>query len=299
MATGFYGTVRCADFDVKDCEIYYTYSPDYTTDSSEVLKLDPIQVLRKLDDPDDSGLILGGLYKFVMPTSIFNRKGIYNIMFRPRRIRLRISDCGVLASKPNIKGIIFDLQGVSADDVFRFENNGLIGYVVEYVNTAVNVTEKKVQNFFRVITSNNRVEPISENLTNTTQKGIRYRLNDNSTLTFCTLSPSSASSVKPDVKPFLGLPNQEVFLYPSFFDPMSLEINLVEHDFDTIAIGLFGNQTKSVEDGVRTYYDEDGKIYKQFNEYVIQEETTSDKLFEVKEERTNIDFSKDFNNIKQ
>jgi hypothetical protein len=297
MATGVFGTKRSADFRVQDCEIFYTYSTDRATNTTEVLTLNPAQVLEKLDDPTDSGLILGGLYNLILPTSIFNKKGFYNIVIRPKRLRLRITDCGVLSSKPDIRGVLFDLSSVPAEDVSKFENGSLIGYRIEYVTTNTASDEKKIQNLFRIITSNNKVEPVSENLNNTNQKSVKYRLNDNSTLVFCTVTPSSSPSVRPNAVPFIGLPNQEVFLIPTIFDPIHLEIELVEHDFDTLAIGLFGNQTKAVADGTRTYYNENNQIYKQFTEYVIKDDVGAEKLYEVKEEKETIDFSKDFNNI--
>lgn len=297
MATGVFGTKRGADFNPADCEIYYTYQIDRSTDSLEVLTLNSSQTLQKIDDPNEAGLILGGMYNLVLPTAVFNKKGIYNIYIQPKRLRVRISDCGVLASKPDIRGILFDTSTVSPDDASKFENGGLTGFRVEYISTTPSTNEKKIQNLFRIITSNNRVEPISENLNNTSQKSVKYRLNDNSSLVFCTVTPSSAPGVKPNAVPFIGLPNQEVFLIPTYFDPVHIEVELTEHDFDTIAIGLFGNQSKSVADGVRTYYDENGEIYKQYTEYVVKDDISEEKLFEVKEEKTNIDFSKDFNNI--
>jgi len=297
MATGVFGTKRSADFKVQDCEIYYTYNADRGTASSEVLQLNPLQVLQKIDDPNDAGTILGGLYNLILPTAVFNKKGFYNIYIRPRRMKVRISDCGVLASKADIRGVLFDLTSISNEDVSKFENNGLIGYRIEYISSNPTADEKKIQNLFRIITSNNKVEPVSENLNNTTQKGVKYRLNDNSSLVFCTVTPSSAPSVKPNAVPFIGTPNQEVYLIPTFFDEVNIELELTEHDFDTLAIGLFGNQTKSVADGVRTYYDENNEIYKQFSEYVIKDDVGEEKLYEVKEEKETIDFSKDFNNI--
>ena len=144
MATGIFGTKRSADFRVQDCEIYYTYSPDRGTATSEVLSLNPTQVLQKLDDPSDSGLILGGLYNLTLPTTVFNKKGIFNIIIRPKRLRVRISDCGVLSSKPDIRGLLFDLSSISSDDISKFENGGLIGYRVEYVSTTA-TEERKVQ----------------------------------------------------------------------------------------------------------------------------------------------------------
>lgn len=298
MATGNYGLVRDADVSVNDMEIFYVYSPDRATKVTEVKSLNPTQVIEKLDNPNNTGEILGGLYTLILPTTIFNRVGFYDIIIRPKRIKVRITDCGVLSSKPDIKGIIFNLNDISSDDVFRFENGNLVGYRVEYLNPNTNVAEKKIQNLFRIVTSNNKVEPVSENLTNTTQKAVRYRLNDNSSLVFCTLTPSSAPSVKPNAIPFIGQPNQEVYVIPTFFDPMFVSIQIAEHDIETLAIGLFGNQSKGVLDGVRTYYNENGEIYKQFDEYTIQTETGEEKLYEVKEERTNIDFTKDLNIIK-
>lgn len=297
MATGNYGTIRSADVSTNDMEIFYIFSPDRATKSNEVLTLNPSQVIEKLDDPTDAGLILGGLYNLILPTSIFNKKGFYDILIRPKRIRLNIVDCGVLASKPDIRGIIFNMSDINPTDVSRFENNGLIGYRIEYINPSPNVSEKKQQNIFRIITSNNKVEPVSENLTNTTQKGIKYRLNDNSTLVYCTVTPSSAPTVKPNATPFIGIPAQEVLLIPTFFDPIHISLELTEHSIETLAIGIFGNQTKSIADGKRTYYNEDNEIYKQFNEYSIQSDTGDEHLFDVKEEVQDIDFSKDFNNV--
>ena len=55
------------------------------------------------------------------------------------------------------------------------------------MNTIVEV--RWLINFFKIVTSNNRAEPVNQNLTNTNQKAIRYRFNDNGvTLTFNTES---------------------------------------------------------------------------------------------------------------
>lgn len=297
MATGTYGLKRVADVTANDVEIFYTFQANREDNITEVNTLNAEQTLLKLDHPDNVGRILGGLYTLRLPTTIFNTRGIYNILIRPKEIPIRILDCGVLASKPDIKGIIFDLSELNPADLATFQNGGLIGYRVEYLNTSPNVQEKKLQNLYRIITSNFKVEPISENLTNTTQKGLRYRINDNSSLVFCTLTPSSAPSATPNAIPFIGVPNQNVILTNTFFDPLMVTVELVEHDFDTLAIGIYGDQSLAVKDGIRTMYNEDGDIYKQFNEYVIKDETTEEKLFEVREERDTIDFSKNLDNI--
>jgi hypothetical protein len=73
-----------------------------------------------------------------------------------------------------------------------------------------------------------------------------------------------------------------------------IEIEMVEHDIETLAYGIFGNQTKSLEDGIYTVYNFRDEIYKQYNLYEIKDKFTGKPLFEVREERDNIDFEKDF-----
>jgi hypothetical protein len=204
----------------------------------------------------------------------------------------------VLSAYSDIKGLVFDLSQIPTSFQSKFENDGLVGYRIEYLDIT-NTTEAKVSNFFRVITSNNRAEPVNQNLTNSNQKAIRYRFNDNSTLTFATVSPASASNVKPNALPFIGQPNQEVIITNTFFNPVMLEVEMVEHDIETLAFALFGNQTKSLDDGIYTIYNFANQIYKQYDLYEIKDQFTGKPLFEVRSKRTSIDFSKSFNNITQ
>lgn len=297
MATGTYGIIRPADASPTDMSVFYTYTPDRTEQPEEIKELNSTGVISKFDDPNDAGKIFEGLYNLNLSTSIFNKKGHYTIMIRPKAIRLNITDCGVLASNDTIRGIVFNLQDVPSQEVSKFENGGLSGYRVEFINIDPNVDEKKIQNKHIEITSNNKVEPISENLTNSTQKGLKYRLNDNSTLVFCTVTPSSASEVKPNAQPYIGLPNQEVIIYNTFFDPITINVNLVEHDFDTIANLVAGDRTKAVQEGIETIYNEDGNIYKQFNVGDIKDSTSTESLYEFRVERDDIDFTQNKDEI--
>jgi hypothetical protein len=72
---------------------------------------------------------------------------------------------------------------------------------------------------------------------------------------------------------------------------------MVEHDIETLAYGLFGNQSKSIADGKYTIYDFDNRIYKQYNLYEIQDQFTSQPLYEIREEVDEIDDTKDFDTI--
>lgn len=303
MATGTYGVVRGADVLPSDVEIFVHFTPsrDVVGDTT-ITKLNPNEVLIPINNPNSvtSGLeVFGGMYTLKLPVATFGAKGIYTVMIKPVEIRTTITDCGVLSAYPDVKGLIFDLaeiQGSTPEFVSRFENGGLTGYRIEYINTDVT---SKISNFFRIITSNNRAEAVTQNLTNSNQKANRYRYNDNANLTFCTVTPSSAGNTTPNVLPFIGQQGQQVIITNTFFNPLMLEIEMVEHDIETLAYSLYGNQTKSLEDGIYTIYNFNNEIYKQYNLYEIKDRFTGKPLFEVKEERETIDFDKDFNDIAQ
>lgn len=307
MSVGTYGIVRPADVNPEDVEIFYHYTPSRDVASNSVLqKLDPTQVLIKVDayaeNKNDSGLgnqfqVFGGMYTLKLPVDKFSTKGFYTIMIKPIEIRTTIVDVGVLTAYPDTKGLVFDISNVKSSFLNKFENNGLVGYRVEYIDTNTSAADAKINNFFRIITSNNRAEPISQNINNTNQKSIAYRFNDNSTLSFCTLTPSSSSNVKSNAFPFIGQPNQKVIITNTFFNPIMIEVEMVQHDIETLAFALFGNQSKSLEDGIYTIYNFNNDIYKQYNLFEIKNQFTGKPLFEVREEKTSIDFNKKFTTI--
>jgi hypothetical protein len=303
MSQGTFGIVRPADVSPEDVEIFYHYTPSRDSiGNNSLIKLNSNDVLIRMDNPNktQSGVsgfeVFGGMYTLRLPANVFGVKGFYSIIIKPVEIRTKIVDVGVLSAFPDISGLIFDLSTIPQNFLTRFENNGLIGYRVEYLNTTPS-PDAKINNFFKIITSNNRAEPVNQNLTNSNQKAIRYRFNDNSTLTFCTVSPSSASNVKPNAFPFIGQPNQQVIITNTFFNPIMIEVEVVEQDVETLAFALFGNQTKSIDDGIYTIYNFNNQIYKQYDLYEIKDRFTGAPLFEVREQRATIDFTKSFTNI--
>ncbi len=300
MATGNYGTIRSADVSPDDVEIILNYTPSRDeTDNFILSKLDAKSVLRPYFHNSATGgnngvEILGGLYNLKLPADQFNKLGIYTLYIRPAEIRTKITDCGVLSSLPNVKGIIIDLNNVPSQYRNKFVNQGLIGFRVEYLNS----DGTKIPNFFRIITSSFYCEPVVQNLTNTSQKAIRYRyVESTSNLLFCTLSPSSSPTNKPNATPFIGQPDQNIVITNTFFNPITTEVEIVEHDISTLAIALYGNQTKSIDDGIYTIYDSANNIYKQYNLFEVRDQF-NELLYEVRQDRNNnIDFSKSFNNI--
>jgi hypothetical protein len=302
MAIGSYGTIRPADVSPEDVEIILNYTPSRDeTDNFVLTRLDAPSVLRPYFNNAQTGgnaniEILGGLYNLRLPAEQFNRIGIYTLYIRPVQIRTTILDCGVLSALPNVRGLIIDLNAVPSQYRNKFVNQGLVGFRVEYLND----DGSKIPNFFRIITSSFFCEPVIQNLTNTSQKAIRYRYTDSTTnLIFCTLSPSSAPTNKPNAIPYIGQPNQNIIITHTYFNPITLDVEIAEHDFSTLAIALFGNQTKSIDDGIYTLYDTDNNIYKQYNLYEIRDQF-NELLYEVRQDRgNNIDFSKNFTNITQ
>jgi len=297
MATGNYGTIRPADVSVDDVEIFYSYTPNRESlVDVELISLDPTEVLVPANNPNNASEIFGGLYTLKLPTSIFGTKGYYNIVIRPKQIRTTIQDCSVLVDNQDVKGIVFDINQIPDDIKNRFENGNLVGYRVEYLKEETGTGQDKIQNLFRIITSNNRALPISQNQGNSNAY-VAYTFNDNSTSVFCTVSPSSAPSIKPNAIPFIGNPQQEVIITNTFFDPVMMEIEMVEFDDETLAYALFSNQTKSLEDGIYTIYNFGNQIYRQYNLYEVKDQFTGKPLYEVREQKFTIDPTKDFDEI--
>ncbi len=234
------------------------------------------------------------LFNLTLPANQFNALGIYTLYVRPAEIRTVITDCGVLSALPNVKGIIIDITDVPTQYQNKFVPQGLVGFRVEYLNP----DGSKIPNFFRVVTSSFFCEPVTTNEVNTTQKAVRYRyVEGDSTLIFLTLSPSSSPTNKPNSTPFIGQPDQDIIITNTFFNPVSIEIEMVEYDISSLAIALYGNQTKSIDDGIYTIYDSNDNIYRQYNLYEIRDQFNA-LLYEVRQSRgNNIDFSKNFTNI--
>ncbi len=300
MAIGSYGTIRPSDVSPEDVQIIMNYTPsrDVTNDFT-LTELDAQTILKPYFNNTQTGgnagvEVLGGLYNLTLPAEQFTTLGIYTLYLRPAQIRTLITDCGVLTALPNVKGIVIDITNVPPQFQNKFVPQGLVGFRIEYLNA----DGTKIPNFFRVVTSSFFCEPVVTNQVNTTQKAIRYRyVEGNSNLIFLTLSPSSSPTNKPNSTPFIGQPNQNIIISNTYFNPITLEIEMVEYDISSLAIALYGNQTKSMDDGIYTIYDTQDNIYRQYNLYEIRDQFNA-LLYEVRQSRgNNIDFSKNFTTI--
>jgi len=300
MALGTYGIKRLSDVSPQNVEILSLYTESReSVENATIKKLDAKSILTPYYHTTETGgnagvELLGGMYNLRLPSAEFNQKGIYTLYLKPLEVRTVITDCGVLSSLPNVKGLVFDLNNVPAQFRNKFVNNGLVGFRIEYLKS----DGSKIPNFFRIVTSSFFCEPITQNLTNSSQKAIRYRyVNGASNLLFCTLTPTSAPTNKPNALPYIGQPDQNVIITNTYFNPITMEIEMVDYDVESLGIALYGNQSKSLNDGTYTLYDSEDNIYKQYSLYEKRDQF-GNPLYEIKKDKgNNIDFSKAFNNV--
>lgn len=286
--SGLYGSIRPAVLNpAQDVEIEYSYRPTRGTESADFAdgfkSLDPSACL--IPTSGSTGNILNGLFNLRLPLSDFNMKGIYTIYIHPKEIEATIVDVNVLANYPTVKGVVFDsskLDGVT----------DLTGYRIEYYANGA------ITKIARLITSSNFCEPMAVSINQNFPSAKAYNLINNTGvgLLFCTVTPSSASSYRPDSLPYIGTIGQQVHLVNTLFNPVMLEIEMVEHDAETITTMLEGTQIRDLDNALITTYNTDNEIYNQ-HEYFTYKSKTGAPLYDIKRKLTNIDPYQNYDNI--
>ena len=294
MAQGVYGTTIPSRITSNDVDIFYAYHETRNSDSVEhsVFTKLPSSILTDVIYDGETGAtdnVLEGLYNLKLPLQYFNRKGFYTVYIKPKEIPAIIADVSTLTSFPNVRGIILDSQ-TTDDDTLRnkiLTNNALVGYRIIYISDEGDRTD-----YFRLITSNNKCEPIIQTSNDSSNKSYTYRYNESSTLSFLTLTPSSAPSFKANAAPFIGKPTQRIILVNTLFEPIMLDIEMTEHDLDTMSNMLEGSQLRDLDNGLVTTFDENNQIYHQSEHYTVKDAATGKPVYEIKKNRnTAIDFS--------
>ena len=296
--SSLYGTVRPANIiDVqKDVEIFYFHRPTRSSDPDIMngfMTLDSSCLVPTYYDSNDenpshqppTNSILG-LYELRLPLDTFNQKGYYTIYVRPKEAYVTLTDVSVLAAYPDIKGVVINTTATDLAGV-----NDLTGYRIDYLNNG-NRTE-----ISRLITSCNKCEPVLVTVSDSYPKATRYKLVDNSinTLFFCTVTPSTASGFKPNVTPYIGKPGGEVVISNTKFDPVLLEIEMVDNDIDSIMNMVAGDQVMNRDKAIITTYNSDKEIFRQQDYYTIKDKL-GDALYTVKRKRDTIDTEESYDN---
>lgn len=251
MANGTYGIRKPAYIEPSDAEVFYYYRPTRGSEAKGFTEWKTGDT-SWLSSVSVNSSVLPGMYNLRLPLEKFGKKGIYTIYVKPREIDSRIYDVSTLTGNyTHIRGIVIEAKdGIDTD---------IVGYRVEYFDEDGNRS-----NDYRIITSCNRCEPVSQNVAGSTmQKAVRYRFNDSSNLLFCTLTPSTAMSFKSSDLPLIGKTGQNIKLVNTKFNPVMIEVEMVEHDADTLSIMLEGSQVRDLDHGIITTFDSDGNIYHQ------------------------------------
>ena len=295
MATGTYGQrlpIFIKNSDIRHMvDISFSYHDKRTFDSmtnatfkhldSAILSPSRIMVSGESEP-------LEGMYDLQLPLNEFNKKGFYTVYIKPKEIPAIIADVGNLTAYPNVRGLVIDTQSIP-DETIRARaktNGGLVGYRIIYL------ADNSRQDILRIITSNNKCEPVIQAPNSSSDKSYTYRYEDSSNLTFVTVSPSSAPSFKANAVPFIGAVGQRILLVNTCFEPITLDIELCDNTFDTIANMLEGSQLRSLDNGLITTFDDNGNIYHQSEVYSLKDSMTGSPIYEVKRKRdNNIDFS--------
>lgn len=285
MSNGIFGSIRPANINInEDVEIFYMYRPTRGETSSDFekgfKKLDPTTCLveskASFDDKEES-FTLNGMYTLKLPLNEFNKKGFYTIYIRPKEVKNTITDVSVLSTYPDIKGIIIKSDGLS---------NDLTGYRVEYENGES-----------RLIKSCNYCEPVIVNTGDGYPKTTRYNLNVTTTsLLFCTLTPSSAPSFKPNSLPYIGVPGESIKIVNTKFSPKVIEVEMVTHDMDTLSYMLEGDQINDRDNAIITTYNDKHEIYHQSDYYVLKD-SLGKPIYNVRKKRDNIDVNQEYEKV--
>lgn len=298
-----YGSVRPSMVDVNnDVEIFYHYRPTRNSEDEtfssfkKVADVSSMLSISKFEDPSETDLRLPGMYNLSLPVSIFGQVGFYTIYIRPKEIKAKIMDIGVLAAYTDINGIVIDMNE-QAEQTRLFQNDSLNGYRIDYYEDDGKEGLKR-QDYYRIITGCNRCEPITQNLSSSNSNSNGYRFNSSGSLCFLTVTPNSSPSYKAGANPFIGAPNQVIRISNTKFDPVMIEVEICRHDIETLNTAIDGNQIRSLDNGLLTTYNENGEVYSQKEFFSLKDNYTQTDRYEVKRDRTgNIEFSPNYDEV--
>lgn len=300
-----YGSIRPSLVDVSnDVEIFYHYRPTRNSEDEIFSNFKKVENVTSMlsaatyEDEKEVGdfdIRLPGMYNLSLPVSIFGRVGFYTIYIRPKEIKAKIMDIGVLAAYTDINGIIINMNE-QKDQSTLFQNDCLNGYRIDYFEDDGGTLKR--QDYYRIITGCNRCEPITQNLSSSSSNSNGYRFNSSGSLCFLTVTPNSSPSYKAGSNPFIGAPNQVIRISNTKFDPVMIEVEICRHDIETLNTAIDGDQIRSLDNGLLTTYNENGEIYSQKEFFSLKDNYTQNDRYEVKKDRTgNIEFSPNHDEI--
>lgn len=284
MAVGIFGSKKLADISFDDVDILYAYS----SSREEIGDIQMKPLFNNITSVDFKKFIgADGLYKLRLPAAIFKDLGFYSILIKPKSFETTIMDCSYVVTNDN-NAIQISKKGIVIPTLQFLKTSSLVGYQIEYFDS----NDVKIRNLSRIITSSDIVN-ISPNNNSVTQGSVTYVLDPGGNNLFITVSPDEGSLISKNQKVDIGTKGQKILLTNTYFDPFYIEVEMVEHTINTLAIGIYGNSTRDLETGVLTYFDTNNNIYRQYNLYTQKKVFTNGNI-DVKEEREIINFSQTF-----
>ena len=288
-SNGVYGTRVASRITPNDVDIFYSYSPTRNSDDINKATFTKLPSTLLIDAKTDDNDILEGLKNLKLPLQYFNKKGFYSVYIRPKEVKAVINHVSTLTTYPDVRGIIIDTNMVSELSNELKTNNMLVGYRIIYLKTDGSGEREP---YYRIVTSNNKCEPVEQSLSNVNQNATRYRFNESSNLTYITVTPSVAPSFKSNAEPYIGKTGQEIILVNTKFEPILIDIEMIDKDIDNVATMLEGSQLRSLDNGLVTTFNENNEIYHQSEHYSLKNPETGEPVYEVKMNKTDsIDFS--------
>lgn len=289
MSVGIYGTKKLADITAEDADVLYAYSP-----SREELGDVTFKPLYNSISESDLLKMIGadGMYKLRLPATVFNNLGFYSVLIKPKTFQVTIRDCSIVVTEDET-GVQLSKKGIIIPAAQFRKTNSLVGWSVEYFDG----DGLKVKNLNRIVTSSDLVSP-SVNTTTVNRGATTYILDPSGSYLFLTLSPDEGSLVSGQSTQEIGVAGRDILLTNTYFDPVHIEVEMVEHDVKTLSYALYGNTTRDNETGILTYFDEDNNIYRQYNLYTSKKQFSQGSI-DIRQIRTNINVNQNFDNLSQ
>jgi hypothetical protein len=259
MSNGIFGSVIPADVDIdNDVEIFYNYKPSRGDDGDNTgfeKVVSPSIWITKSQNGDNE---IEGLYNLRLPLSVFNKKGIYTVYIKPKENKTTVISVGTLGAYQDVKGIVISgIDGIGTN---------MVGNRIEFEYNHVKYT--------KIIRSCNYCTKIAQsdlyNLTEDSSSG----------LIFCTVTPSATSAAGG----YAGIwpaASTTVTIVNTKFAPKMLEIEMTEHDIETLSYMLEGNQINDVDNGIITTLNGNNEVYHQ-SEYYTLKDKLGNPLYTVK-----------------
>ncbi len=284
MAIGIFGSKQLSNVSFDDVDILYAFS----TSREDIGDAEMKPLFNNITSIDFKKMIgADGLYKLRLPASVFKDLGFYSILVKPKSFETTIMDCSYVVTNDN-NAIQISKKGIVIPTLQFLKTSSLVGYQIEYFDS----NDVKIRNLSRIITSSDIVN-ISPNNNSVTQGSVTYVLDPAGNNLFLTVTPDEGSLISKNQKVDIGTKGQRILLTNTYFDPFYIEVEMVEHTINTLAIALYGNSTRDLQSGDITYFDTNNNIYRQYRLFT-QKYQFEEGNIDVREERSIINFNKTF-----